>query len=273
MNEIQAVVLGLVEGVTEYLPVSSTGHLILAQRLMGIGESEAADAFAICIQAGAIVAVLGLYFQRVRQMLLGLAGRNPEGLRLATNVVVAFLPAVVLGLLFEKRIKHYLFNLPAITVAWLVGGLAILAVVRWRKGRRAEPGARGALEDLTPFSALAIGLIQCAAMWPGTSRSLVTIVGGLVVGLTVEAAVEFSFLLGVVTLTAATGHDALKHGQALLQDYSWSSMILGFAAAAVAAALSVKWMVGYLGRHSLGVFGWYRVALAAAVGGFLILGS
>lgn len=269
MDGLQAVVLGLVEGLTEYLPVSSTGHLILSQRLMGIGESEAADAFAICIQAGAIVAVLALYFRRVRQMVEGLLGRDPLGLRLAVDVAVAFLPAAVIGLLFEKRIKHYLFNLPSITFAWLAGGLAILAVVHWRKKGAGSERARLALEDLPAAGALLIGLIQCLAMWPGTSRSLVTIVGGLLVGLSVEAAVEFSFLLGVVTLTAATAHDLLKHGQALAHAYAPLSMALGFAAAAVAAALSVKWMVGYLRRHSLAVFGWYRVALAAAVGGYL----
>jgi len=272
MDWIQAIVLGVVEGVTEYLPVSSTGHLILAQRALGIGQGEAADAFAICIQAGAIAAVLGLYFPRVRQMVWGLLGRDPEGLRLAGNVVAAFLPAVVLGLLLEKRIKVHLFNLPAITVAWFVGGIAILAVVSWRR-RTVSPTRPGReLPDLTVAGALLIGLAQCAAMWPGTSRSLMTIVGGLLVGLQVSAAVEFTFLLGLLTLSAATAHDALKHGAALLGAYSASSMALGFVAAALAAAVSVKWMVGYLRSHSLAVFGWYRVGLAALVAVFLFLG-
>jgi undecaprenyl-diphosphatase len=272
MDSIQAIILGIVEGVTEYLPVSSTGHLILAQRVLGIGHGEAADAFAICIQAGAILAVLGLYFSRVRQMVAGLLGRDPEGLRLAGNVLTAFLPAVVLGLMFEKRIKEHLFNLPAITFAWFAGGIAILAVVSWRQ-RRAMPDRPGReLPELTVAGAVLIGLAQCAAMWPGTSRSLTTIVGGLLVGLQVSAAVEFSFLLGLVTLSAATAHDVLTHGAALIGAYSSSSMALGFAAATLAAAISVKWMVGYLRNHGLAAFGWYRVCLAAAVAAFLLLG-
>lgn len=273
MTSLQALVLGVVEGVTEYLPVSSTGHLILAQRLMGIGEGEAADALAICIQGGAIVAVLGLYFSRVTQMAAGVAGRDPTGRRLALNILAAFLPAVVIGLLFEKRIKEALFNLPAITVAWLVGGFAILAAVWWQKRRTGGGQGEGReLEELTLPGALAIGFWQCLAMWPGTSRSLVTIVGGLSAGLGVAPAIEFSFLLGVVTLTAATAHDILKHGHALLAAYSVSSLIVGFLAAAVAATLAVKWMVTYLRRHGLSIFGWYRVALALAVGASLVAG-
>lgn len=268
MDWLQALLLGIVEGVTEYLPVSSTGHLILAQRLMGIGEGEAADAFAICIQAGAIVAVLGLYRRRVARVAKGLLGRDPEGLRLAVRLLTAFAPAVVLGLLFEKRIKEHLFNLPAITAAWLVGGVAILAVSR----RKRTESAGGALEDLSPAGALTVGLFQCVAMWPGTSRSLVTILGGLAAGLGVGAAVEFSFLLGVVTLSAATAHDVMKHGQALAAAYSWPSLALGFASAALAAAVSVTWMVSYLRRHGLALFGWYRVGLGLSVGAALLAG-
>jgi undecaprenyl-diphosphatase len=273
MTWLQALILGIVEGVTEYLPVSSTGHLILAQRLMGIGEGEAADALAICIQGGAIVAVLALYYRRVGQMANGVLGRDPAGRRLALNIVVAFLPAVVIGLLFEKRIKHALFNLPAITAAWLVGGLAILAAAWWQ-GHRTERAGEGIglLDELAWPGALAIGLWQCLAMWPGTSRSLVTIVGGLVAGLGVAAAIEFSFLLGVLTLTAATAHDLLKHGHALAAAYSVSSLVLGFLSAALAATLAVKWMVSYLRGHGLALFGWYRVVLAVVVGASLLAG-
>jgi undecaprenyl-diphosphatase len=272
MDWIQALILGVVEGVTEYLPVSSTGHLILTQRLMGIGEGEAADAFAICIQVGAIAAVLGLYRGRIAQLLRGLLGREPEGRRLLANLLCAFAPAVVLGLLLEKRIKAHLFNLPAITVAWLVGGVAILAVTRRRRPGGSAQGPMKALEELTPTGALIIGLLQCLAMWPGTSRSLVTILGGLVAGLGVGAAVEFSFLLGVVTLSAATAHDVVKHGHALVTAYSWSSLVAGCAAATVSAAVAVTWMVGYLRRHDLALFGWYRILLALGVGAALAAG-
>ncbi len=271
MNWWQSIVLGVVEGLTEYLPVSSTGHLILAQRAMGIEQSEAADAFAICIQAGAIVAVLGLYFRRVRQMTLGLIGRDPPGLRLFINLVVAFLPAVVFGLLLEKTIKAYLFGLWPVTAAWFVGGLVILAVAYWPRRGPKTPGGGLGLQELTAKGAVVIGLAQCLGMWPGTSRSLVTILGGMAVGLSVEAALEFSFLLGVITLLAATAHDAYKHGPAMLQEYPWWILGLGFVAAAAAAALAVAGMVAYLRRHSLAVFGWYRVALAVVVAVLLAL--
>jgi undecaprenyl-diphosphatase len=281
----QAVVLGVVEGLTEYLPVSSTGHLILAQRAMNIPSSEAADAFAICIQAGAIVAVLGLYAQHVRDMVLGLLGRNREGLRLAGNVIVAFLPAAVVGLLLSKQIKAHLFGLWPVVGAWVAGGVLILVVARrpelWRKpavrrkplpeGRIPPEGERG-LADLTMSGALVIGLFQCLALWPGTSRSLVTILGGVAVGLSLQAAVEFSFLLGVVTLLAATAHDALKHGPAMLEAYSWESLAIGFLFATVTAAAAVAWMVHYLKRHGLALFGYYRIALGLVVAALLALG-
>jgi undecaprenyl-diphosphatase len=270
----QAVVLGLVEGFTEYLPVSSTGHLLLAERIMGIGDSasataeekqrtkEAADAYTICIQAGAIIAVLGLYFRRVKQMVRGLVGKDLAGRQMLVNVVAGFLPAAVIGLLLNKVIKAYLFGPWPVVAAWFVGGLAILAVGWWRprNDRRAPRGS--VLDDLTWRMALIIGFAQCIAMWPGVSRSLVTIVGGLMVGLSLPAAVEFSFLLGVATLGAATSYDALKHGQIMLQTFDSLSLAIGLVLAFISAVVSVKWMVAYLNRHGLEVFGYYRVALA-----------
>lgn len=273
----QALVLGIVEGLTEYLPVSSTGHLLLAQRAMGITHSETADAFAICIQAGAIVAVLGLYFSRVRQMTLGVLGRDPEGRRMAVCVVVAFLPAVVCGLLLEKPIKTYLFGGDAwglwpTVLAWFLGGVAILAVNHWNS-RRPVSGRTGfGLESLTWRMALVIGLIQCVAMWPGVSRSLVTIVGGLLVGLSLPAAVEFSFLLGVVTLGAATAYDGLKHGREMLEAFGPLALVIGFLSAWISAVLAVKWMVSYLNRHGMQIFGYYRIALAVVVTALLLSG-
>jgi undecaprenyl-diphosphatase len=206
MTRAQAIVLGVVEGVTEYLPVSSTGHLLLAERIMGIGHDplqspeqgdrtkEAVDAYTICIQAGAILAVLWLYFARVKLIFRGLVGKDPDGRRLLINVAAGFLPAAVLGLLFNKVIKAYLFGPWSVVSAWFVGGLAILAVSRRNKDQR--KGARPArlLDSMTWQMALIIGLAQCIAMWPGVSRSLVTIVGGLLVGLSLAAAVEYSFL-------------------------------------------------------------------------------
>jgi undecaprenyl-diphosphatase len=273
MTNGQAMVLGIVEGLTEYLPVSSTGHLLLAQRVMDIGQGrelaeseraldkEAADAYAICIQAGAIIAVLGLYFRRVRQMFAGVFGRDPIGLRLLIGVAAGFLPAAVLGLIFNNHIKEYLFGPWPVVAAWLVGGLPILAVsYRNRNNRTARSGS--ALEALTWKMAFIIGMAQCIAMWPGVSRSLVTIVGGILVGLSLPAAVEYSFLLGVVTLGAATAYDGLKHGQVMLQTFEPQALAIGLFFAFISAVVSVKWMVAYLNRHGLAIFGYYRVVLA-----------
>lgn len=270
MNVWEAILLGVVEGLTEYLPVSSTGHLILTQRLLGIPETEASNAYAICIQAGAIVAVLGLYWQRMLQMSGGVLrlGRGSEeletGFRLAVNVVVAFIPAALVGLKFDDTIEAVLFSLWYTVFAWLVGGVAIL-VVSWTRKRQGLHDEGDRLERLSWKGALVIGLIQCIAMWPGTSRSLVTIVGGVLVGLSLTAAVEFSFLLGVLTLLAATMYKTKDAGPVMLEAYGWTPMIIGSLAAWISAVAAVKWMVSYLKRRGMELFGYYRVALAAAV--------
>ncbi len=275
MDNFQALILGLVEGLTEYLPVSSTGHLLLAQRLMGIDSSTASDAFAICIQAGAILAVLGIYRQRVAQMVMGAIGRNEAGQRLLINLLSAFVPAAVLGLLLEKPIKKYLFGgdewgLWPVVAAWFAGGMAILVVSLVRRRRGTSPTTGFDLEQLTVRMALIVGFAQCIAMWPGVSRSLITIVGGVLVGLSLPAAVELSFLLGVITLTAATAYDALKHGPEMLATYGATPLLIGFGAAWLSAVLAVKWMVGYLKSHGMEIFGWYRVALAFVVAAWLL---
>jgi len=263
MDWWQALVIGIVEGLTEYLPVSSTGHILLTQRLIGVAEGEAANAFAIAVQAGAILAVLGLYRARVGRIVAGLAGRDAEGRRLGLQVAVAFLPAAVFGLAFDDKIEQHLFGLTPIAWAWLVGGLGILAVAAWRKGKPQTAGRT--LFELGYKGALIIGLLQCVAMWPGTSRSLMTIVGGLLVGLEMAAAVEFSFLLGLVTLGAATAYKALGDGAMMLEAYGPVALLIGFLASWGAAVLSVRWMVSWLKSRGLAVFGWYRVALAATV--------
>lgn len=300
----QAIILGIVEGLTEYLPVSSTGHLILAQRAMGIANSDAANAYVICIQAGAIIAVLGLYWKRTWQTLVGLAGKvgigkgDRDGFGLGVNIVVAFFPAALVGLLFEDWIEQQLFGLWPIVFAWFVGGVAILATVMMRRKKKAEQynedGTRietgKELFDLTWKMALVIGLIQCLAMWPGTSRSLVTIVGGVLVGMRLAAAVEFSFLLGVVTLCAATVYkafldtavvtvmvDGLPVEQEMMlimwmaNEYGWLSMAIGSFAAWASAVLAVKWMVAYLNRHGMAIFGYYRIALAVVVAVLILM--
>lgn len=271
MEPWQAFVLGVIEGITEYLPVSSTGHLVVAQRLMGIGigaDKEAADAFAISIQGGAILAVLGLYFRRILRIVMGLFGKDPEGLRLAIALVVAFLPAVVVALLVGDQIKEKLFNMPCVIAAWIVGGIAILVVCAWRKRQPAKGGGKELME-LTWKMALVIGLLQCVAMWPGTSRSLMTIVGGMLVGLSLKSAVEFSFLLGVMTLGAATAKDTLDYGPLMLETFGPLNLTVGFLASFVFAALAVKWLVNYLQKHGMEGFGWYRIAIGLVVLGML----
>lgn len=282
MSFVQALVLGVVEGLTEYLPVSSTGHLLLAQRAMGIGggsespsgqarsRKEASDAYAICIQGGAIMAVLLLYWGRVKVMVMGLLGKDPQGLQLAFRVLVAFLPAAFLGLLLEAKIKEHLFGPWPVVAAWFAGG----AVILWFGGRAPGPvrPTGNSLETLSWAGALLIGVIQCAAMWPGVSRSLATIIGGILAGLCLPAAVEFSFLLGVVTLGAATLLDAVKYGRVMAQFLEPAFMVTGFLAAFFSALAAVRWMVGYLQRHGLEVFGYYRIGLALAVSMLLLTG-
>lgn len=266
MDLLQALILGLVEGITEYLPVSSTGHLLIAQRLLGIEQGEAANGYAIAIQGGAILAVLGTYRKRVAGMVGGLMGRDAAGLNLALCILAAFMPAAILGLLFDDAIEAQLFGVKPVIAAWVVGGVLILALTRWVERRREGLD----LAHLGWRAAILIGLIQAVAMWPGTSRSLVTILGGLAVGLSLAAAVEFAFLLGVLTLTAATAYTIVKSGDGMLGSYGWPALLTGFLAAWISAALAVKWMVAWLNRHGLALFAWWRFA-AAGLAAWLLL--
>ena len=290
MEAWQAFVLGIIEGITEYLPVSSTGHLLVAQHLMGIGtenatDKAAADAFAICIQGGAILAVTGLYWKRVMQMILGVLGRNAEGFKMAMNILVGFMPAAVIGLLFNDWIEAKLFGMWPIVIAWVVGGVLIL--IFSQRARKKDGSKHGAeLIHMTWKMALIIGFMQCVAMWPGTSRSLMTIAAGLMVGLSVKAAIEYSFLLGVLTLTAATVKKALWKVPGIGEDYDvwfggaklmWESygfmpLVIGIAAATISAVLAVNWLVGYLQRHGMRPFGWYRVAIGVVIAGLMLGG-
>ena len=261
----QAIVLGLVEGITEYLPISSTGHLLLTARILGLptGSGRAGDAmksYEIAIQAGAIVAVLGLYRHRFVTMIEGVTKRSQAGRHLLIALAVAFVPAAVIGVLGEKVIKKQLFGVGPVIGAWAVGGVLILLLVA--RGVINRRDGRG-LETLSTRDALIIGVAQVAAMWPGTSRSLVTIVAALLLGLSMSAAIEFSFLLGVLTLGAATAFSVVKDGSLMVDSFGLLTPFVGLVVAFVAAVVSVRWMVTYLQRHSLAVFGWYRIAIAA----------
>lgn len=261
MSWWQALILGLVEGVTEFLPVSSTGHLILAERVLGIPADDNANAYAICIQAGAILAVLLVYRERLLAMAKGVVGADPQGRRLLLMVLAAFVPAAVLGPVLDHPIERVLFGLWPVVFAWAAGGVGIVLFSRWSSERKGGEG----IESVDLRRALLIGLAQCVAMWPGTSRSLVTIVAAALLGLSLPAAVEFSFLLGLVTLGAATCYEGLKHGQVMLHAYGPLPLALGFLAAGLSAFASARWMVAHLSRRGLAVFGYWRLAAAAIV--------
>ena len=272
MTPLDAILLGLVEGITEYLPVSSTGHLILTTWLLGLDQppetKQATDTLNIVIQGGAILAVLGLYWNRVRQMFRGLIGRDPAGRRLLLAIVVAFIPAAVLGILFDKVIEAALMGPLTVSIALAAGGVLMVIVGRGPRRKSMTEGP----DDITELpikSALIIGLLQCIAMIPGTSRSMVTIVGGMLVGMRPKAAAEFSFLLGLPTLGGACvwklWGNLTTADQNLFQVLGVTEVLIALATATVASALAITWLVNYLNRHGLAVFGWYRIVLAAVV--------
>jgi undecaprenyl-diphosphatase len=272
----KAVIMGVIEGVTEYLPVSSTGHLILTQRALGLPKSDANDAFDIVIQAGAILAVIGLYSARVKSAVLGIFGRDAAGRKLAINLLCAVVPALVIGFLGNKIIDKNMTLVPTV-FAWFVGGAAIL-ILSWLKPGEAsrlprlDNTAGLEVEDITPRMAVIIGFAQCIAMWPGTSRSLVTILAALFLGMRLRAAVEFSFLLGVITLTAASAYKAMKYQHELVHDIGPTAIFIGLVTSWIAAAIAIKWLVAYLNKHGLEVFGYYRVALAMVIIVLMMLG-
>jgi undecaprenyl-diphosphatase len=268
-----AFVFGLVEGVTEFLPISSTGHLILTKEWI-LGDSEikrveqdAINSYLIVIQVGAIFAVALLYSRRIVAVLMGFMGLDPVGKKLGINLLMAFIPAAALGPLLDEWIESFLFGTVPVSVALILGAFLMLWAEK-RKGRsdgyNGDTGKK--LEDLNIKDSLLVGLLQCVAMCPGTSRSMMTIVGGYLVGLTRRHAAEFSFLLGLITLTAAAAYKALTSGGALVRYLNFGPMLLGCLIAGISAAISVHWLVGYLSRHGLSLFVWYRIGL-----GFLIL--
>jgi len=283
VTPLDAIILGVVEGITEYLPVSSTGHLIITAWLLGLDrppETKAAvDAFNVIVQGGAILAVLGLYRKRVAQMIRGILGRDPIGRRLAINIVVAFLPAAVFGLLLASTIERHLFHPWPVIAALAIGGVLLIVIGPWQRRLYAAQADRDPdstesdprfldIESLTWRRALVIGLLQCVAMWPGTSRSMMSIVGGMLVGMKPRDAAEFSFLLGLPTLGGACIYKLAttlhRDGVGFIDDLGgWFPVLLAIFVAMLSAALAIKWLVGYLSRHGMSIFGWYRLALCA----------
>src|SRR4051812_388133 len=249
MSELlQALILGIVEGLTEFLPVSSTGHLILAGELLG-ATSERWDVFKVVIQTGAMAAVLWEYRARFFRV----------DLRLYRNLVVAFIPAAVLGLLFSKAIKTHLFHAIPVALAFIVGGVIILAVER----RSLRPRVESA-QDMTWLDALKVGFAQCFALIPGTSRSGATIIGGMLFGLSRKASTEFSFFLAVPTLVAAGGYDFLKN-RALFSAADAGIFGIGSIAAFASAFMVVRWLIRYVSTHDFRPFAWYRIAFGLVV--------
>lgn len=260
-NLLMAALLGVVEGLTEFLPVSSTGHLILVQDLLGF-QGPPGKFFEIVIQLGAILAVVCIYRAKLWSTALGLFRPGPER-RFAVNVALAFLPAVMIGVIAHDFIKQVLFSPWVVSVALIVGGIAILLIERMQK-----TSVYTAVEEV-PFSrALAIGFFQCIAMIPGVSRSAATIMGALLMGVSRPAAAEFSFMLAIPTMLGATTYDLYKNRDALTVD-SVTIVAVGFVVAFLVALAVVRWLIRYISAHGFGVFAIYRILLGTVMLGIL----
>ena len=261
MSLVAAFILGIVEGLTEFLPVSSTGHLIVAADLLGVNDAKG-KVFEIVIQTGAMLAIVWEYRERFARVLVGLPS-DRAAQRFAANLVVAFIPAAVLGLSFGSLIKVYLFSAVPVALAFMGGGLVILWVER-----RGNDGARLArVQDVDAMDwrdALKVGCAQCFALIPGTSRSGATIIGGMIFGLSRRAATEFSFFLAVPTLVAAGAYDLLKN-RALFSAADVSPLAVGLVVSFVSAWLCVRWLIRYIATHDFQPFAWYRIAFGLAV--------
>jgi undecaprenyl-diphosphatase len=294
LQRSDAIILGIIEGLTEFLPVSSTGHLIIAKDLLHLNSEQplfnalgeplwyrhatpdrgsqlltmnlAADTFIVVIQFGAIVAVALVCWQQILSMVKGLFGFDPAGRRLLISVLIAFLPAAVIGFVVHDWVDENLYSINNVIFALVAGALLMFYVEAWY-ARRYLRGIIPDRTEVTPGAAAIIGLLQCVAIWPGMSRPMMAIVGGYFVGLDPRRSAEFSFLLGLVTLTAATVYKSAKSGPAMIQVFGWENVALGSAVAAIVAAVCVRYFVQLLVRHGLNFFAWYRIVLA----GFLVL--
>ena len=251
------IILGIVEGVTEFIPVSSTGHLILANELLGYDAAQFA-VFNVVIQLGAILAVIVLYWRTFMAVLFGLVKRQPESWRFVRNIAVAFLPSAVLGLLIHRQIEAMLGN--AIIVGWalIVGGIAILVIERF-----APQGTERGVADISLGKAAGIGLIQCLSMIPGVSRSGATILGGLSLGVERRTAAEFSFFLAVPTMIGATTLELAKNYDDL-GAVGFDDIAIGFAVSFIVAIVVIRWFIGIVSRRGFAPFGWYRIVAGAA---------
>jgi undecaprenyl-diphosphatase len=254
----KAAIMGIVEGLTEFLPISSTGHLILTGSLLGF-TGDKVKVFEIAIQTGAIFAVILVYWQRLRDTLVQLpSNRNAQ--RFALNVAIGFFPAVILGLLFGKAIKAHLFTPVVVATTFILGGFIIL----WAERRQATTVRVAEVDDMTPWDALKVGLVQCLAMVPGTSRSGSTIIGGMLLGLSRKAATDFSFFLAIPTLIGAGAYSLYKE-RALLSTADIPMFAVGLVFSFFAAWLCVRWLLRYISTHNFVPFAWYRIVFGVVV--------
>ena len=258
---IKAAIMGVVEGLTEFLPISSTGHLILAGALLGFDDDKA-KVFDIAIQTGAIFAVILVYWQKIRDTVLALP-TDRQAQRFALNVLIAFVPAVILGLLFGKAIKAHLFTPVVVASTFIIGGFIILWAER-RQQRNPTLARIHEVEQMTPLDALKVGLAQCLAMVPGTSRSGATIIGGMLFGLSRKAATDFSFYLAIPTLMGAGAYSLYKE-RALLSLADVPLFAVGLVVSFLSAWLCIRWLLRYIATHSFAGFAYYRIVFGVVV--------
>ena len=258
---IKAAIMGVVEGLTEFLPISSTGHLILAGALLGFDDDKA-KVFDIAIQTGAIFAVILVYWQKIRDTVVALPSQK-QAQQFALNVLIAFIPAVVLGLLFGKAIKAHLFTPVVVASTFIIGGFIIL----WAERRQSNNPAVARIQDvesMTAMDALKVGLVQCLAMIPGTSRSGATIIGGMLLGLSRKAATDFSFYLAIPTLIGAGAYSLYKERD-LLSMADLPMFGVGLVFSFLSAWLCIRWLLRYIATHSFVGFAYYRIAFGVVV--------
>jgi undecaprenyl-diphosphatase len=258
---VKAAILGVVEGLTEFLPISSTGHLILASSLLNF-SGEKAKLFAVAIQTGAMCSVIWYFRDRIVRVLSGLLS-EPVAQRFSINVLIAFLPAAVLGLLFGKYIKQHLFSPVPVAIAFIVGGLIILLVERWQRDKKLTVRVTD-VDDLSALDALKLGLAQATALIPGTSRSGATIIGGMLFGLSRQAATEFSFFLAMPTLIGAGAYDTYKYRH-LLSMADLPLFAVGLVVSFISALICVRWLIRYVASNTFAPFAWYRIAFGIVV--------
>jgi undecaprenyl-diphosphatase len=258
---IKAAIMGIVEGLTEFLPVSSTGHLILAGALLGF-DDEKAKVFDIAIQTGAIFAVILVYWQKIRSTMVALP-TDKQAQQFALNVLIAFVPAVVLGLLFGKAIKAHLFTPVVVATTFIIGGFIILWAEK-RQQTNASAVRVNSVDDMTSMDALKVGLVQCLALVPGTSRSGATIIGGMLLGLSRKAAMDFSFFLAMPTLIGAGAYSLYKE-RAVLTMADVPMFSVGLLFSFISAWICVRWLLRYISSHSFVPFAYYRIAFGVVV--------